>query len=63
MIKRHNSQLLSLIPAMNLFFSSTKVCINSQEVPHLKHPFEQCRQTMVEKLNHSFVKGKNHYDK
>ena len=48
---------------MNLFFSSTKVCINSQEVPHLKHPFEQCRQAMVEKLNHSFVKGKNHYDK
>jgi hypothetical protein len=30
----------------------------SQEVPPLKHPFEQCRQAMVEKLYHSFGKGK-----
>jgi hypothetical protein len=58
MIKCHNSQLLSLIPAMNLIFSSTKVCLNSQEVPPLKHAFEQCRQAIVEKLYHSFGKGK-----
>ena len=45
--KNHHSQLPNLIPAMSLFFSSTKVCLNNQEVPPLKLSFDQCKQAEV----------------
>ena len=45
--KGHHSQLPNLIPAMSLLFSSTKVCLNNQEFPPLKHSFDQCKQAEV----------------
>ena len=45
--KNHHSQLPNLIPAMSLLFSSTKVCLNNQEVSPLKHSFDQCKHAEV----------------